>query len=303
MTQMEIAATVCEQCMRRKKSCNKSLPRCARCTRCIFLYRDIQYETNQNRLGTRCSYSNSNSTGQDGPPVLPPISDANPEFGGSSFPTKPFWDQGQEDRSIEAELQAHVLSFLSRSGSSLDEVLTTYFQTFHRSLPILSQEVFYLQLRSYLCGDLEPDSHIALLLLAIFLITHLSSTSQGSLEDGARLYREVRRIWALLQGKKSVTLEIVQVGCMLASWEHAQDAGQEAWLTIGTCARIGYILGLHISVKAEPPSGENSEDWEMRRCVWWGIVVLEQSVTPLSLSPWSSFPRTRILFGDQKSGI
>jgi hypothetical protein len=189
-----------------------------------------------------------------------------------------------------------VLSFLSRSGSSLDEVLTTYFQTFHRSLPILSQEVFYLQLRSYLCGDLEPDSHFALLLLAIFLITHLSSTSQGSLEDGARLYREVKRIWALLHGKKTVALEIVQVGCMLASWEHAHDAGQEAWLTIGTCARIGYILGLHISVKAEPPSEENSEDWEMRRCVWWGIVVLEQSVSSPFLSPWSNFPRKRILF-------
>lgn len=48
-SQMEIAATVCEQCMRRKKSCNKSLPRCARCTRCIFLHRDIQYEADVNQ--------------------------------------------------------------------------------------------------------------------------------------------------------------------------------------------------------------------------------------------------------------
>lgn len=85
-------------------------------------------------------------------------------------------------------------------------------------------------------------------------------------------------MFALLQSTSEVSVELVQAGVIIAGYEHCQALHREAWLTIGGCARMGNVLGLHLSLKEWESGKEMKEEWEVKRCLWWGIVVLERYV-------------------------
>ncbi|KAH9216899.1 hypothetical protein DL95DRAFT_387069, partial [Leptodontidium sp. 2 PMI_412] len=57
LVKIGLSPTVCEPCKKRKKSCNKALPSCSRCS----------------RLFVKCSYSSENTVVGSRPPVLPPL--------------------------------------------------------------------------------------------------------------------------------------------------------------------------------------------------------------------------------------
>ena len=74
-------------------------------------------------------------------------------------------------------------------------------------------------------------------------------------------------------------MELVQAGLLIAIYEHARGMQRDAWLTVGNCARIGHLLGLHTLLRQLPPRDvEQRVELEDRRRLWWGVVVLERSV-------------------------
>lgn len=178
------------------------------------------------------------------------------------------------DEQISAQA-ARLLNAIARKRGAIDVFISAYFRDFHRSLPILDQDAFYAQLQLL---QNCPNSHFSILLLSMILISHLSSkVDDKEGKDAEELYPTLKNIYGLLTSTGRVTMELVQAGVVIAAWEHCQGLGREGWLSIGCCARMGNVLGLHHTIREEmPESIEERRELETRRCLWWGIVVLER---------------------------
>ncbi|EHL03661.1 hypothetical protein M7I_0306 [Glarea lozoyensis 74030] len=84
----------------------------------------------------------------------------------------------------------------------------------------------------------------------------------------------------LLSSTGNVSTDLIQAGLMIAVYEHSQAMHRDAWLTVGTCARMGHLLGLHTLIKqVSPPEGSQRAGFEEKRRLWWIIVVLERIVS------------------------
>jgi hypothetical protein len=189
------------------------------------------------------------------------------------LPTR-YWTSYQ-DPGIDGQasnLALRLLDDISRNGEHIHDFCKIYFTTFHRSLPIINKDDFRCQLqRKYFTPQ------FATLLLSMTVIAHLSSKVAARLENLEELFLTVKRIYSLLQSTGKISIELIQVGLLIASYEHCQALGRDAWLSIGACSRMGYVLGLHKTIKSPIPTEDISGvSFESRKCVWWSIVVLER---------------------------
>ena len=72
---------------------------------------------------------------------------------------------------------------------------------------------------------------------------------------------------------------MIQAGLLIATYEYGHGLLEAAYVSIGTCARMGFIAGLHGGQFGRPsPGGQSSpllkEDEEHN--LWWGIIVSER---------------------------
>jgi hypothetical protein len=218
------------------------------------------------RLGVKCSYSKKPETGQPVPGSVPiPMFPPAPTNLWSSFNSA-----GTDDEAINQALG--LLHDISTKGGNVDTFYEIYFCTFHESLPIIDKDVFYGQLRH------EPmTSHFAVLLLSMIVVAHLSSQTGEPAQLPHNLFPVLKRIFSLLQATGRVSIELIQAGVLIASYESCQALGQEAWLSIGACARMGHVFGIHETIKIQTPTGEFCRAiFATKRSLWWGIVVVER---------------------------
>jgi hypothetical protein len=281
------AGTVCNQCKHRKKSCNKVLPSCSRCDRLVIL--SYSFTTRlcltHVRLLIKCSYSGAmESHCYPFPPVIDVIS-------GVDIPLSDYPLTAQQSSMVyklehrvpciddQVSMQAsRLLSAISRKRGHAGDFMHTYFRTFHKTLPIINKEVFRLKIENS-----TSDSHFSTLLLSMFLITQLTpQVNPDSLSNFGEqeLYPTVKSIYSLLQSTGKVSMELVQAGVLVACYEHCQALHQDAWLSIGACVRMGHLMGLHTVLRKMLPIEQDERNMlEMKRCLWWGIVVIERCVS------------------------
>lgn len=232
----------------------------------------------------KCTYSNPLNAGNG--LVLPPLVDAIPASVLADLPPRYSSLAGSQlgtSLTVDSQVSAtasRLLDSISRKSWPIDIFVTTFFETFHRSLPILNQDLFRSQLQ-----DASPSAHFSTLLLSMILISHLSSKispGDGSVaKTKEELYPTLKSMYSLLLSTGNVTVELVQAGVIIATYEYCQALHRDAWLSIGTTVRLGQVLGLHLLIKERMPvEPENRPEFEMRRCVWWGVVVLERYVFP-----------------------
>lgn len=186
-----------------------------------------------------------------------------------------------------------LLGDISRNWGSGDAIRTcceAYFRGFSFSLPVVNESVFWTRFEddgwTQERGENTPTelSHFSTLVLAVFLISFLYPHQSVSLSTH-EIYTTLKSIFALLQSTSNVSIEMVQIGLLLSSWEWCQDLQQDAWMTIGGCVRMAQVLGLHRTVKEElPDSIDERITMEFRRVLWWCCVVLER----YALSPYHS---------------
>jgi hypothetical protein len=141
------------------------------------------------------------------------------------------------------------------NGGTIDAFCEIYFCTFHCSLPIIDKDEFYNQL------GLEPfSSHFSVLVLSMILKAQLSSQAAETAETPGGLFLALKNLHSTLQSTGKVSIELIQSGVLIASYEYCQAVGQDAWLSIGVCARMGHILGLHHTIKPPASTGEGLGD-------------------------------------------
>ena len=180
-----------------------------------------------------------------------------------------------------------LLDTISRKSWSIDVFVSAYFVNFHRNLPILNQGIFENRLK-----QADRHSHLLMLLLSMVLISHLYSKIAAEAEEKTKeeLYTATKSMYSLLLRTGKVSSELVQAGVIIAAYEHCQALHQEAWLGIGICARLGQLLGLHHLIRMPMPKEMDKRiDFETKKCLWWGIVVLERYVILHQPNPGDGF--------------
>jgi hypothetical protein len=185
------------------------------------------------------------------------------------------WSAGQFlELEHEVSHQALTLLDMSRQADYIITLCERYFSTFHQSLPVINRDDFNRQLQSK-----SFTSHFLALLLSVILMAHLSSRTTDRGAKHIELFRTLKNIYSLLQSTGKISIELIQAGLLVASYEHCQALSQDAWLLIGACSRMGEVLDLRQTITSHmPPDEFSSDSFETRRCLWWGIVVLERYV-------------------------
>ncbi len=86
-------------------------------------------------------------------------------------------------------------------------------------------------------------------------------------------------LFAHAQAMIPTSTSLVQASLLIATYEYAHSLEEAAYISIGTCARMGYIVGLHNGRFGSPLRGDRTlatlkeeEDYNL----WWGIVTCER---------------------------
>jgi len=105
---------------------------------------------------------------------------------------------------------------------------------------------------------------------------------KSSLEQ---LYYTTKGLYGFFGSTGRSSIEVVQAGLLMAFYEHCQALHDAAYLTLGACARTGYVLGFDKTLSSDTHSDTHSDPVAesiaaKQRQVWWGIIILERYAFP-----------------------
>lgn len=162
-----------------------------------------------------------------------------------------------------------VMPALAERGQAVEAVLEDYFRYIHTWLATIHESSFRSRVRPL---QHTPHAETALILLVMSLLTVQGDGAYS--RDCARsaIYPLVSYLFSSLQLVRGPSLELVQAGLLLAVYETGAGRSQAAFVTIGTCARLGHILQLNVDIETTWVIAEE------RTRVWLGIYMMDRYV-------------------------
>ncbi|RQM07099.1 hypothetical protein DH86_00003874, partial [Scytalidium sp. 3C] len=160
-----------------------------------------------------------------------------------------------------------VIGELAGSISDIQSSSTTYFNTVHKWMPIVSKRQFYATLLHRM-----TTRRAELLLLTLSM--KLSSSNVEVAETD--LYRAVKQLHFEAESCGTLSILVLQAGVIIALYELGHAIYPAAYLSVGRCAR--YAIGLGLDQTASTV-GEMKLPWneeEECRRVWWSILILDR---------------------------
>lgn len=164
----------------------------------------------------------------------------------------------------------YVLQFVG----DMTEVTTnasTYFETVHVWMPIISKKRFYDQ-------HLQPLFHyrpdFTLLLLSMKLITSILPDGLASPRTPA--YNAAKHLYLEMEASGMMSVQVLQAGLLLSLYELGHAIYPSAYLSIGACARYAYALGINKDAKTQAIKVLTLVELEENKRVWWGIIILDR---------------------------
>jgi hypothetical protein len=161
-----------------------------------------------------------------------------------------------------------AMTTMVEQNQSLAGALESYFGNIHPWLPVIHERTF--RTRAYHLGT-SPEAETALIFLSMLLVLE---TQPQNIKKESQLYNLCRYLFSFLQMSRSPSLELVQAGLLLAVYELGSCRAQAASLTVGTCARVGYVLHMNVDDARVPESF-----WvraEEQRRVWLGVYMVDR---------------------------
>jgi hypothetical protein len=174
------------------------------------------------------------------------------------------------------------VQFLQLVGdlNAINSTATKFFGRIHPWMPFISKKRFY---ESYLGPSLQSQPDVVLLLLSIKLITTLPPTQPRNARTP--LYYAAKHFYLEVEGSSIFSLPVLQAGVLLALYELGHAIYPAAYLTIGTCARYAFALGINIGAAVNPRKVITLVEVEERRRIWWAIVILDRFVSWVTFQP------------------
>ncbi|KAH8599921.1 hypothetical protein B0O99DRAFT_682393 [Bisporella sp. PMI_857] len=168
-------------------------------------------------LSVKCSYMTHDQVVAAKANGLPPIDSVVPGFIGIGLKASLF-PMNTHLLDIERQISTQALRILSQKHTSVATAIDIYFRVYHIDVPVLHQATFCQQIQdaAYL-----TDSHFAILLLSVFLFTHLSAESRELKKDADILYSMIKRMLSFQQAEHK-SIESVQAAVLVAVWEHSR---------------------------------------------------------------------------------
>ncbi|KAH7084124.1 hypothetical protein FB567DRAFT_75897 [Paraphoma chrysanthemicola] len=265
------APQVCATCKKRKKRCDKRIPRCSYCAQrdidCSYEYgtRPTSYTSSITTpgsgsesagevaaLGDSRVLSEERPHGYDRPPLVPPV---------QPFPLAPILDPTY----FHTTSALAIFRIIDESGRSIEDISLLYFNGIHLWIPFFCPGRFR---KDVLCYHSQPTAEFSLLLLCMCLLTQGSAPKPGRSTDHAMLYFYAKSFLAQLLAVLPTSIQLIQAGLFISMYEYATLKSDQALMTIDTCIRIAYELGIH--KKPECPGW--NEGWN----TWWGLRIFER---------------------------
>lgn len=179
-----------------------------------------------------------------------------------------------EPTNLNSTLYLQIIRIIRLVDHSVDDISMRYFRGIHTFIPVISPCRFRQEL---LHSSTLPSATFSLLLLSMCLITYHPGLAKGSSAiDHATLYLTTKSLYTQIQSSFPNSLHLIQAGIIIASYEYATKKINDAFASIGVCARMGYAARLHIVnlVEGLDPMEYSQADEEL--ATWWGIVIAER---------------------------
>jgi hypothetical protein len=182
-----------------------------------------------------------------------------------------------------------VPTYVMQFVGDMAEVITTastYFETVHVWMPIISKKRFYdhhLQLLFH-C---QPD--FTLLFLSMKLITSILPDELANPRTPA--YNAAKHFYLEMEASGMISIQVLQAGLLLSLYELGHAIYPSAYLSIGTCTRYAYALGINKDAKTQATKVLTLVELEENKRVWWGIIILDRLAPCFGLFP---LPQTRL---------
>ncbi|KAL2840291.1 fungal-specific transcription factor domain-containing protein [Aspergillus pseudoustus] len=268
------AANACACCRNQKRRCDKQVPSCSRCI----------------KMKTKCNYH----WDQAGPQLNPqmsvsdfllfhiPVTGDHMWFPGTFESLQPY-QQNIDARRLDIDrfFGGLAMTTIAEQNQSLAGALDSYFVNIHPWLPVIHERTFHA--RACQLG-VAPEAEIALILLAMLLVLEGQGQDSGTGSTSqSQLYNLCRYLFSFLQMGRSPSLELVQAALLLAVYELGSGHSQAASLSIGMCARLGYVLRLNVD-----SNEQHTISWvrgEEQRRVWLGVYMLDRLIHQVERNP------------------
>ena len=95
-------------------------------------------------------------------------------------------------------------------------------------------------------------------------------------------------LFAHAQSFTPATVTLAQAGLLIAAYEYAKGLTDAAYVSIGTCARMAYVVGMNpdaLPVAGPATSKTASGHWDAEQLnLFWGMLLCEKYVSITSLS-------------------
>ena len=101
----------------------------------------------------------------------------------------------------------------------------------------------------------------------------------GSDNDLQTMYLTTKMLFAHAQAYISTSTSLIQASLLIATYEYGHGLIEAAYISIGTCARMGYAAGFHKGQFGR--SSLRCQSWptlkdEEEHNLWWGIIICER---------------------------
>ncbi|RFU32899.1 hypothetical protein B7463_g3460, partial [Scytalidium lignicola] len=158
--------------------------------------------------------------------------------------------------------------------ANVQETASWFFKSVHPWIPIVSKKRFYDQLL-YISPQSHPD--IALLLLCMRLLKW--SPSENESDPRTLLYSRAKQFYLEVETAGVFSIHALQAGILIAVYELGHAIYPSAYLSIASCARYGYSLGINPrgTYRARKPFIWVELEEEKR--VWWAIIIIDRFVS------------------------
>ncbi|KAL5372926.1 hypothetical protein DPSP01_013094 [Paraphaeosphaeria sporulosa] len=256
-----LAQRTCSQCKSSKKKCDKVLPKCGRCLRLSIdcLYPDLE-KTHESETGNEANDSrfdevferlrrieaqvfSPQSAAQNGTDSQRSLIELAVSHGVESpNPTNWTLEPGTlKPQYMSLILWQSILATLDEHKATIHGIMRVYITQTDQWLPMVSNRKWQKELALF--GTLLSSDRFVLLALAMHLVVSppADHPPAASLAESP-WYRKCKYLFQYYVGFKEPNIEMVQAGMLIALFEFNQDIQDRALTTLGTCARLAYLL-------------------------------------------------------------
>ena len=191
-------------------------------------------------------------------------------FAGPLYQAGPLPHTALLESTIQAIISTQALKTFA-SGEGILAVITTYFDTIHERLPIISKQRFHQRWRPI---SVDTPADFTALCMCINLI--LQFPSQEVVNMQSSLYMTVKSIISLLESTNYVSVELVQCRLLVSFYEIGHGIFPASSISIGACARTARALGLNKRWLNQVDNDSSSIAKEEEKRVWWAVFNLDR---------------------------